>query len=287
MTKLNTITVRRIISAVIAFLLSLFATASALLAVVSVVTSRQYISYTVDTSDYSANAADILTANLNDLAIPSGLSDGFFSDKVSTEEISKITTQCIGKNYNGEAFSPDTAELKIRLIGYFKEYAESDMIASDIQITDEALSTLADMCIAEYTKAAAPDIFRYIALYSGKLFKFSLIGFAGTAMLTALSLWFLIKLNKGEPLNLSYPYFSFCSAGISLTILPTIMLIGKIVNRLSISTKSVYDFVCMYLNNALWLCVILGIILLLISVALLLIKKRKPNTSTPDSKVAE
>ena len=285
MNKLNQVTVRRIISAVVAFLLCLFTTAAALLAVVSVVTSKQYINYTVKASDYSTKAADILTVNLNDLAIPSGLGEEFFSDKVSSQEISEIAKQCINKNYAGAAFSADTEKLKAELIGYFKEYAQSDMIASDVQVTDEALSTLADMCIAEYTKAAAPDIFRYIALYSGKLFKFSLIGFAGTAMLTALSLWFLIKLNKGEPLNLSYPYFSFCSAGISLTILPTILLIGKIVNRLSISTKSVYDFVCMYLNNALWLCVILGIILLLISVALLLVKKRKHNTDTPKNTI--
>ena len=66
MNKLNQVTVRRIISAVVAFLLCLFTTAAALLAVVSVVTSKQYINYTVKASDYSTKAADILTVNLND-----------------------------------------------------------------------------------------------------------------------------------------------------------------------------------------------------------------------------
>lgn len=285
MNKLNQETVRRIIGIVVAFLLSIFTIAAALLAVATVVTSKQYITYTVQNSDYTESSADILTQNLNDLAIPSGLSDNFFEGKVSYDELSEITALCIEQNYKGAAFSPDTSALKQKLIEYFKDFAQSDMAASDTQVTDEALSTLADMCITEYINAAAPDVLRYIALYSGKIFKFALIAFVAAAVIAVLCLVFLIKLNKGESLKISYPYFSFCSAGISLTVLPLILLLGKHVNRLSISTKSVYDFVCMFLNNALWICVILGVILLILAVTLLLKKKSKINTDTPDNTI--
>ncbi len=268
---------RTVINYTVAVITAMFIFLFCVCAALSVATSKGYINFTVKFTKYNQLSAEELKEGLISLAIPSGLPENYFDDKVDTATLEKLNKECIDNAYNSGKFSVETADLKEKLIKWFKDYAASGALASDIDVTDESLSYLADLCAEKYEKTAANSVFMYLAFYASKLNGFLLFGTLGTFLLSALGVFFTVKLNKSNG-NRRFLYFSLCGGGLMAGLIPAIMLIGEFIQKVSISSRSMHLFVSAYVNNILLFLLILGLMLFGISVFILLFKKKDKKT---------
>ncbi len=258
--KNKTEVVRTVIGLCLSFIAAFFAVLFVVLTVLSLMTSKAYIKFTVKNTDYAQKTVSYLEDHLADLAIPSGLGEDYFRGKINTKHLEEIENACFDANYASGAFNPDTTALKQEILNGFIEFAncEKTMLSDE---SDQALDTLADMCVAEYINAAAPKVFRYLSLYSGKLFKYFIFGAVSTAILSAGLIYFIKRLFKNGN-SKTFIYFAICSSAIIEIILPAILLIQGAAQKLNISPAAAHGYICGYINGGLVMLLTIGLLML-------------------------
>ncbi len=277
MTDKNIKNIRAIINHTVAVITAMFIFLFGTCLALGIATSKGYIKFTVKSTDYIENSSAELKEGLISLAIPSGLPESFFDDKIDSAALLKLNNACIDNAYNKGTFSVDTTELKKDLVNDFKDYAASGALASDVDVTDEALGYLADLCAEKYEKTAANSVFKYLSYYAGKLNRYTLFAIIGTALLAAFGICFVLKLSKNAP-DKRFMYFALCGGGLMLAIVPAIILIGRFVNKISIAARSMHLFISSFVNNILLFVLLLGLLIIGIAVFVLLFKKKDKKT---------
>lgn len=240
---------------------------------IGVLCSKNYIKFSVKSADYIALSAEELKEDMISLAIPSGLPEKFFDDKIDNAALLKLNNDCIDNAYDNGKFSVDTTNIKQYHIDAFKEYAESGALASDTDVTDESMGYLAQLCAEKYEKVAANSVFKYLSFYASKINKFMPFAIIGTLLFSAFCIVFLLKTGKAQG-DKRYLYSSLCGAGIMSSLAPLVVLIGGFVKKISISSRAMHLFIISLLNNILLILVVLGIILIALAIFLLLFKKK-------------
>ncbi len=267
-------TARTVLNLLLSFLGSVFLLLTVLCLVISLTLSRQNIISCLERTDYFNAAAADLAVELNHLAIPSGLDEDFFNDKINLSELSRLTLEAVESNYEGSAVTLNTDAIKNELINHFNEFAKSDTVINLNSNNTEALEELADMCVEKYVSFAAPSLLRYLALYSARLFNYSLMGVAALALLSAFTLIFNSILNKeNKEKRTLFAFFSLSSAGIMCILPAAILLIGGFIGRVNLKPLSALNYLVGFVNGALVLLLIFGVILLALGAMVLCIKK--------------
>ena len=264
---------RSIISYIVAIITAMFIFLFGVSGALGILTSKIYIKGTVKRADYINISASELKETLISLAIPSGLPENFFDDKIDYDLLAELNNNCIDNAYDKSSFSVDTAKVKEKHLNIFKAYANSGALASDIAVTDESLEYLADLCTEKYEKLVANSLFKYLAFYSAKFNRFTPFAIIGTLIFAALGILFLVKLSKAMD-EKKYLYFSLCGGGAMLGIVPAILLIGGFVKKISIASRSMHLFIIAFVNNILFFLLIFGIMLILTSAFILVHKKK-------------
>lgn len=257
------------VSAITAVFIFLFCCSVA----IGVLSSKSYIKSSVKTTDYIAISAEELKEDMISLAIPSGLPDNFFDDKINNAALLKLNNNCIDNAYDKGAFSIDAANITQYHIDIFKEYAESGALASDTDVTDESLNYLAELCTEKYKKTAANSVFKYLSFYAAKINKFMPFAIIGTLLFSVFCVVFLLKLSKSQN-DKRYIYYALCGSGIMTALIPSIVLLGGFIKKISISSRAMHLFIISFVNNILLILVILGIILIALAVFFLLFKNK-------------
>lgn len=259
--------IKKVVCLIVAFITAMFLLLSALAGVSDLLTSKSYILYTVGSTKYLENAKQMLKNGLSSLAIPSGLPENFFDDKINSEKLYSINRGFIISCYDTGNVKINNDDLKQELIGQFKDYANSGALASTVDINDESLSYLADRCVEQYMTVGGNTVFRYICIYSARVNKYIIYALIFTLFFSVLGILFLIKLSYGN--GKKYLYFSLCGGGCLSAVLPLILLLGGYIGKLGISSKAMHSFVSAYLNNALIILSVFGLLLIVIAVLIL------------------
>ena len=244
----------------------------ALLAV-GIMTSKWYIQHTVSSTNYIDNSALELKESMISLAIPSGLPENFFDDKINTEALKNLNAASIDNAYDNGKFSVDTKGIKEYHVALFNTYATSGALASDVDVTEESIGYLAELCTEKYEKTAANSVFKYLAFYSAKINRLAPFGIIGIGVFAALCILFMLKLSKAQN-DKSFLYYSICGGGIMTALAPITILIGKFVNKISISSRAMHTFLTAFVNNILIIMAVLGAIIILVAVFVLLFEKK-------------
>ena len=273
MTDLNKNKLRTIISYVVSIITAMFVFLFGVSSALGVATSKQYIKFTVKTAEFINISADELKEDFISLAIPSGLPENFFNDKIYRDLLGEVNNNCIDNAYDKGSFAVDTTKVKEKYLNNFWTYAESGALASDVAVTDESLEYLANLCTEKYEKTAGNSIFKYLSFYSAKINRLMPFAVVGLLVLSVFGALFVLKLGKFTN-DKRFIYFSLCGGGAMLSIIPTILLIGGYVKKISIASRSMHLFIIAFVNNILILLVILGVVLITTSVSILIFKKK-------------
>ncbi len=262
---MNKTILRKIFGCIAALITAVFIFAVFLCGVAYIATSEKYITSTVERTEYIEGSVSVLEGSLNSLTIPSGLPEDFFVGKINITELKNINTQCIEKNYISAPFNYDTANLQNELVTLFKDYANSAELADKSNIDEAALEHLAELCVKDYKNTGGGRLFRMLSLYSGRINKYIPIAAAATTVLGLIGVIFLYKL-VGKFVRNNYLYFSFAAAGIMLIAAPAWAVLSGTIRGLGITPQPALNFVCGYLEGAMYMLIAAGALLLVLSV---------------------
>lgn len=237
---------------VTAFLTALFLFAAGVCLTAACITDTWYLPHMVDVSGFAEKDVPLLEEDLNAIAIPSGLGETFFTGKVQADDLRPLTAARIAAGRRSGAFAPDTAALHDKWAAAFREYADSVSLPA----TDEAINSLADLCVEEYKKHAAPEMLGLLAEYSARFSRYVLIGGAGLLLVALLLLLFQLRFR-----NAFYPAVSLGAGGLMLLGIPLVLLLGRYVERIGISSAAMRGLIAAYVNGTLRICIAAGAVL--------------------------
>lgn len=230
--------------------------------------SESHMHASLKNVNYPEAIVPYLEEELNELAIPSGLPDHFFTGKTDVSVLASILDGSVRANYAGESFSPDTTALAAELREAFWAYAESEGITA----SEEAVDSLTQLCVNQYIRTGSPTAFAYLAGYAQKISPYvriaAIVCLAAAAGLTVYLLRIRMRL------------MVFCAAGgagAMLFTVPLILLLTGALDRLGLSPEPVRLFAVDYLSNPLIVLSVAGGILMLAAVVLTVLFARRPE----------
>lgn len=268
---------RRSLSAITAFILSVSLFAFSIALSLALISSQGYIDYVEKESKYAALSFEQLKVRLSDLTIPSGLPTDFFDSRLQFQLYEERS-----KNYfDTVARSAPLSFSKEDVIKEFYTLAHDYALTQNRVISDEAkisLQGFAEECSDVYMNFVSPSSVRYVLTVLPSLKSPALYGSVVTAILTlgaAVLLFFLCR-NRDAAKHF---YFAFSAAALMSGSVPAFLLITREVERVSISSASLHSLTVCFVEGVLWLLVITAAFYALVSAAALsfshILKKRK------------
>ncbi len=230
--------------------------------------SESHMHASLKNVNYPEAIVPYLEEELNELAIPSGLPDHFFTGKTDVPVLASILDGSIRANYAGERFSPDTTALAAELREAFWAYAESEGITA----SEEAVESLTQLCVNQYIRTGSPTAFAYLAGYAQKICPYVRIAAIVCLAVAAGLIVYLLRIRMR--------LMVFCGVGGAGTMLlaaPLVLLLTGALNKLGLSPEPVRLFASDYLSKPLIILSVAGGILMLAAVALTILFARRPE----------
>lgn len=263
---------KRIITIFTAFILAFALASLGLCVTAKIVSSGNFAKGIIGKTGYVTFAEQEIKEGLSDLAIPSGLPSDFFDRKITSSTILQIVTDSVNCNFSGGS-TPDLTFIKENLKKDITLWANENFVFID-DATSSAISLLADECYDVILRYCSPSALQYLGRLATTLSKVALIGIISSFLLCAFTLFFLFRLQDRRDFFF-FSFVSFCSGGLLVGIIPLILLISNKISSIAILSKSLYAFICGFVNSSLTILALFGLSLVLISVVFVLLEKRK------------
>ena len=273
MTDKNKLILKRIIAIFVSFILAFALACLGLCGTAKLISSPDFVQNIINKTNYIGYAEEEIKEGLCDLAIPSGLPADFFSDKISSDTVSKLVMATVTKEFSHNGTAVDTAFLKEDFKKEITLWADENFVSID-DATTSAITLLTDECYQVVLRYANPEIFRYLGRLTVALSKVSLLGIIFTLFLCAFGLFFLSRLCEKKRFFF-FVFVSFCSGGLLIGLIPLILLATNKISSIAILSKSLYAFICGFANSALTLLVLFGILFILISIIFVFFEKNQ------------
>ncbi len=262
---------RAIISFLLSFLVCLGLFFTAVLADVLIFSVPSFIRACAEKSNYTEFAVSQITEELNDLAIPSGLPDDFFTDKIDENDFAKLFYSCLDNLASGNKdYKLSVEEFKGEVYKRVTDYSKNEAgdFSSEVEKDIERFSK---ECSNIYLSYVNPSLTSYL---------FELLTSAKTYIVLALIIsvvftlgvgGFLFKINN-KSVFFKYCFASLCGASLTLGVIPSCLIITNEISRISISSKSLYAITTTLAEQFLWIMIITAIVIFIISLIFLFIK---------------
>lgn len=264
---------RNVISVILSFIQSLFLVLLAACIGLFVVLSPSFTVNMIKETNYVNLAFDEMKKDLNDLAIPSGLPQNFFSETFTEKDLLEFEERLVLKassSISQKEYNIDTNQIKLKFKTLIKDYAKEVLGLSE-SVSDEAISVFVNECTTTYLQFLSPSIFNLAFKYFKPIVKIIRVISIVTFLLLVAVFIFLFKLCDRKKLYF-YSFSSFAASGLILGLIPSYLLITKSMSKINISLASLYNFVSSYLSTALTVFLITSGILILISFVFLILE---------------
>ena len=275
---------RTVLQFILSFLLGLTLTACLLGLAALPSTSESYLKKQVD-SEFLEQSLEAAREKLISLAIPSGLPENFFQDKLDTETFRSSLLSVIEQSYAQKSVVIDTDSLRQTLDGYFREYLAAQTGEDALEATEDGIAYLVDSCVETLTPFLNPLLIREITGIMGKVHTPVIIATVGCAALSILIAVFLLSISKTATQKLAYPRLSLLMSALLLIPIPAYLLATNEVKRIGILSKPLHTFVSQFIESLLIHCLIAGGAILLLFLILCFLdrkmKKRLDFTAPP------
>ena len=237
---------KKTINILLSFFMALIIFVGSLSFVGAVITSTPFIKSTVIISGYLNNTEKEIAESLKSVAIPSGLPENFFDDKIETEFIKKTVNNSISAALSGKDYAMPNEEIEALILEDITLYAKQNGVELNQEATEMLKETarLSGQYYKNYTYNIFYRALKHIKGISLKLF----VAFLAFAVVGIL-MYFLLK-NKKE---LSYAL----SSGGAMLIISVLFAIIKGAFNLAIGSEALLSF----MNNliGIMIAIIIGI----------------------------
>lgn len=271
---------KRIIRCLFTFLAALF---TALLVTMCIfagtLCSESYLLNHMEKSQYYQKAVQVLKDQYTAYGLPAGIEESFFASAVDEDTLYLDIRGAVKAAYAGKNYTIDSKALSKKLNDRLLDYAEQ----KGASITDEVktnLSHLSDLCIEAYKKQADQSLLRMLGQYT---YRYRTVVWAGIGVLVLLDILCLIMLFRVS----SYAHRavrgvnSAClGASVMLIAYPAWLYSSGGVERLGITSPSLYALMVSYTNSLFTAFIISGVVLVItvITVGIIGVKLVKRHT---------
>ncbi len=246
---------KKIINILLSFFMAVIIFAFGCCFTTTIITSAPYIKAVASISSYTKNAETEIAEVLESVAIPSGLPQDFFNDKIHTDFIIKTIRQSVESAISGKEYTMPKEEIEELVFKDLLNYTKEN----GIETNDEDLKMLHNTAelSATYYKNYTYNIF-YRAL---KLLKGISIKMLIATVILAITLAFMYYLLKGKK-ELTFAVLG----GAVMLILPIILIITGAAFKWAIASEALLVFVNLYIGIALGIIVLLGVLTLILGI---------------------
>lgn len=265
---------RTITSFVLTFILCLGVSLFTALTSFFIFTGSTFIVNSAEKSKYTEYAYSELVGDFNDLAIPSGLPQDFFNEKVNYKKFCENFYGCLNNIISKtESFDEDLKDVENEILKLITDYsASAGGELSDS--TQKALKEFSSECISIYSSYVKPSLIDYAFSLIAPFKKYLPLGMLISAFLSIFAGFMLFKINRNSSFK-KYCYTSFMSAALTVGVIPFILIATKEVAKLLITKESLHEITTGFINDFLWLMVVSGILLAVISLIIINFDKIK------------
>lgn len=262
---------RAIVSFILASLICLGLFFTALLADLLVFSKPSFILSCAEKSNYTEYAVSQITEELNDLAVPSGLPEDFFTGKIDKDAFAKLFYSCTENLASGNKdYSLSVDEFKTDVYNRVAEYSKNEVgdFSSEVEKDIERFS---EECSNIYLSYINPSLTSYLFELLNTANKYVIIALIVAVVFTLAVGVFLFKVNKIGSF-LKYCFTSLLGAALTLGVIPAYLVITKEISKISISSKSLFAITTTLAEQFLWLMIISAIIFTIIAIIVIIIK---------------
>ncbi|MBO5852564.1 MAG: hypothetical protein J6Q74_02005 [Clostridia bacterium] len=225
----------------------------------------------IKSSNYTDIAVSQITEELNDLAIPSGLPEDFFTGKVYIEDFEKlfypITENLITGNNN---FSVDVDGFKEHISTLVTDYSKNDVGDFSSEVARD-IENFSNECANIYLSYLNPSLSNYVFALLVSAKRYVTIAAAMFSLFTLVCIAVVFKMNSLRRF-IKYCFVSVCGAALSVGVIPIYLIATNEISKISISSMSLYALVTTLIEQFLWIIIISACVLIFISLILLIIK---------------
>ncbi len=256
---------KKIINLVLSFFLTIMIFAFSLTLVAGTITSEGFFNIILNISGFTEKAEQEIADELKDTAIPSGLGEDFFNDKIKTDYIKTFAKSAIEEGLKKESsYSPDIEGLKNEIYNDILSYAEQNGVVVSEE-SKEMLKETASLSAEPYVNLAHRPFFMVAEIIKG----FSKILYIAALVVFAILLMLVLLLKGKKELS-----FGLLGGGIML-VLPIFLCISGAAFKFSISSLALLSYINFFIGTAIGILCFLGF--LFIALGIITAKLNKNN----------
>ena len=219
----------------------------------------------------SSNYVEIVTAEINhtisDLGRGSNVPENVLSSVVTEKEVEENIMSYIHSLYSDSAFQIKGSSIvqqtvKEKIVDYAKN--KNYPLDGPVQLTIETLQTAAVTAVQQAIEMRSLNIYGKKLLAYKKMIDLFIV-FSLTVSFSLFA--FILSLNRRFWHRvLRYLAYILCSSSLMLVTLPLILYVNQIVERIGISSKTLYLFLTTYVNHFILMFIKWGGVILCISI---------------------
>ena len=270
----------KIVSAIFAFLLSVIIVICFAFPVIYVFTlSHGSILNTLEKSDYYAGVRQNFLESAGDFLIPTGLPEEILDGVFPREDVEEIVKEQLQGAESAQRIQFIETKNKTRLKENIESYLQEIGVTED-EVSEQQVEDIIDALISEFENYAsfpfAAQLLRLRDVYKMMM----LLVFIACILLGGGIILFIYKINRWKHILLRYLAYSFGGALWMLILLPLIIRIMGVYERVQISPHYVYHFFVYHIQKSLDSLVGCGIIALICMVVFSMLSEKKRKRVT-------
>lgn len=265
---LNKENVRIIVSVILSFVFSIGAFVTVLASSTLYSLNKNFVITTARSSEYTEHAIAELTHKLNDLAIPSGLNEDFFTGKIDKVYFEKLFYECLENGIEKNAdYSIDISVFEQKVFDVVCEYAtnQAGELPSE---TINSLKAFSEECASIFLTFVNPPLLNYVLPLIKTLSKYVAWVVVAGVILSVVSAFSLFKFNGIHDFR-KYCFTALMGGYLTCSVIPAFLLATKEISKISISSPSLYAVVTSYANGFLTNILIFAALLIIAALIIL------------------
>lgn len=277
---------KRLVMIMLSFILSFFLFLLGILVVFqSTVFNTNYMRKQLGASNYYENVIEEVEDKFSSYASASGFDQDFFKTTIDINDVQFGVNQSLSILYGNNEESVDTSKFETNLYNKLVENVQGRKIEITDQI-DDSLHLLAKTCADTYGQYISIPYSQELAPFISKLKTPVFILEMLLAFFIILILAVIYKMNHWRHRAIRAYIYAISGAVLMVSVIPIVILLSGIVNRLSIISKSVYTFAIYYINGILYTFLCFSIVLIIIDLLLALVYYFMKNKAIHYSEIA-
>lgn len=192
-------------------------------------------------SGYAEAATEELTGQLNDLAIPSGLPDDFFSGRFKAEDIKKQMLTCCENILEGRENAPDTAAVQADILNWVTTYS-TDTAGELSTATKSDLALFSQECASTYLRFINHPTFNMVLPLFAAVMKYALIAVVAGIILATVCLVLIIRMNSAHATRM-YCFAAALGGALTCGVIPCILIYRDELSKIGITSPSLHALV--------------------------------------------